>query len=147
MKTAVTPAKVPVLVVSPYPDDHVQLGKILQPERWDLRHAITCEQAQANLQRMPFSVVITESEGAGGLCWRKVFSIIGKLPFETKPQLVVISNKADDRLWSEVLNMGGYNVLAKPFEPSEVAWVLEAARFEPRRLPELVGQERQRLSA
>ena len=147
MKTAVTPAKVPVLVVSPYPDDHLQLGKILQRERWDLRHATTCEEAQAILERTPFSVVIAESEGTGGSCWRQLFSIIGKLPFETKPQLIVISNKADDRLWSEVLNMGGYNVLAKPFEPSEVAWVLDAARLDARRVPELVGQERQRLSA
>jgi len=27
---------------------------------------------------------------------------------------------ADDALWAEVLNLGGYNVLAKPFDSREV---------------------------
>jgi hypothetical protein len=30
------------------------------------------------------------------------------------PLLVVTSRLADDRLWWEALNLGGYNVLAKP---------------------------------
>jgi DNA-binding response OmpR family regulator len=32
----------------------------------------------------------------------------------------VTSRLADDRLWAEVLNIGGYDVLAKPFVPAEV---------------------------
>jgi hypothetical protein len=43
---------------------------------------------------------------------------------------------ADERLWSEVLNLGGYNVLAKPLNMKEVfhvvglAWMLWKQRWE-----------------
>ena len=147
MQAAFTPARVPVLVVSPYPDDHIQLGKFLLREGWEMRHVTTCEEAQIVLQRMPVSIVISESETAG-VNWRKLLAAIQRVPFPGKPNLIVASVKADDRLWSEVLNLGGYNVLAKPFEPAEVLWVLENARVDSiRMIPELVCQESQRLSA
>lgn len=133
MKAAVTPARVPVLVVSPYPEDHVQLGKILQRDCWELRHATTCEQAQVLLEMSPFALVISESDVAGS-CWRKMLSVISRVPFSRKPDLVVISTKADERLWSEVLNLGGYNVLAKPFDAAEVRWVVENACGESPRI-------------
>jgi len=44
------------------------------------------------------------------------------------PQLVVASRTADDRLWAEVLNIGGYDVLAQPFDSDEVSRVIAAAR-------------------
>jgi DNA-binding response OmpR family regulator len=34
--------------------------------------------------------------------------------------LIVTSRLADDRLWAEALNLGAYDVIAKPFEASEV---------------------------
>ena len=36
------------------------------------------------------------------------------------PLLIVTSSFADERLWAEVLNLGGYNVLAQPFDSREV---------------------------
>jgi len=43
------------------------------------------------------------------------------------PLLVVTSRKADDTLWSEVLNLGGYDVLAQPYERAEVVRILSLA--------------------
>lgn len=34
---------------------------------------------------------------------------------------------ADERLWAEVLNLGGYDVLPTPFEPDEVTRVCTGA--------------------
>jgi len=42
-------------------------------------------------------------------------------------QLVVTSRLADDALWAEVLNMGGYDVLAVPLDSEEVMRVIGAA--------------------
>jgi hypothetical protein len=39
---------------------------------------------------------------------------------EPAPLLIVTSRMADDALWAEVLNLGGYNVLAQPFDSREV---------------------------
>lgn len=49
------------------------------------------------------------------------------------PQLVVTSRLADDSLWAEVLNSGGYDLLAEPFDRSEVERVIASARrhFDP----------------
>jgi DNA-binding response OmpR family regulator len=35
------------------------------------------------------------------------------------PSLIVTSRLADDRLWAEVLNLGAWDLLAKPFERGE----------------------------
>jgi DNA-binding response OmpR family regulator len=43
------------------------------------------------------------------------------------PPLLVTSRLADDALWAEVLNVGGYDVLAKPLDSEEVARVVSAA--------------------
>jgi len=40
------------------------------------------------------------------------------------PLLIVASRLADERLWAEVLNLGGYDVLLKPFEPAELRRVI-----------------------
>ena len=43
------------------------------------------------------------------------------------PLVVVTSRLADDHLWAEVLNVGGWDVLAKPFREREVLHVLDTA--------------------
>jgi hypothetical protein len=39
----------------------------------------------------------------------------------------VSSRVADDRLWAEVLNLGGYDLLTNPFAPAEVSRVVDLA--------------------
>ena len=41
--------------------------------------------------------------------------------------LVVTSRIADEWLWAEVLNLGGYDVLAQPFDREEVTRVVRSA--------------------
>ena len=51
------------------------------------------------------------------------------------PQLIVTSRTADDYLWAEVLNIGGYDVLPQPLERDEVERVVAAARRQYTRPP------------
>jgi hypothetical protein len=44
-----------------------------------------------------------------------------------EPLLIVTSLRADDRLWSEVLNLGGFDLLMKPFDKNEFSRVVEMA--------------------
>jgi hypothetical protein len=44
------------------------------------------------------------------------------------PKLIVSSRLADHRLWAEVLNLGGFDLLMTPFENEEVLRVTRAAR-------------------
>ena len=75
-------------------------------------------------------VVICESALPDGT-WRDVLDKINTLT--QPPSLIVTSRLADDYLWGEVLNLGGYNVLAKPFRESEVTHVVASLRMNERR--------------
>ena len=78
-------------------------------------------------------MAICESELPDGT-WQNVLSELDRMP--CPPLLVVTSRLADERLWSEVLNLGGYNVLAKPLDMREVfhvvglAWLFWKRRWE-----------------
>lgn len=50
--------------------------------------------------------------------WKDLLETIADIP--EPPQLIVTAHHADDRLWAEVLNLGAWDVLVKPFHPKEV---------------------------
>jgi PleD family two-component response regulator len=116
---------VSVLAVGEYATDRLLLHDISRRCGWrlfearDRRHALEC------LERNPVQVVMAESE-VRNWNWRKVLSDLRRLPMT--PQLVVASRTADDYLWAEVLNVGGYDVLAQPLDRDEVERVIASAR-------------------
>jgi hypothetical protein len=57
--------------------------------------------------------------------WRDVLGQTAILP--NAPRLIVTSPEPDDRLWAEVFNMGGYDVLTTPFDKNEVMWAVVVA--------------------
>jgi hypothetical protein len=48
------------------------------------------------------------------------------------PRLIVTSDAADEALWAEVLNLGGNDVLAQPFDEQEVRRVVAMAGRVPK---------------
>ena len=70
------------------------------------------------------SLVITEANlGVGN--WKDVLEAMQSL---TNPPLVIVfSRLADEHLWAEALNLGAYDVLAKPFDQTELGQVLSSA--------------------
>ena len=50
---------------------------------------------------------------------------IKRLP--TPPLLIVTSRLADEYLWAEALNLGAYDVVAKPFDSHELIRVVSFA--------------------
>jgi DNA-binding NtrC family response regulator len=59
------------------------------------------------------------------LRWRDVLSQIA--PMNDPPRLIVVTSTADPALWTEILNLGVFDVLVKPLEPNEVRSVVRAA--------------------
>lgn len=121
------PPEVPIriLLASPDPDDHKRLAEILRPPRWRWACGRTCQMALLRLRREPVSVLLCERDQVDGT-WRDLLETASNLPHP--PNVIVCSRLADESLWAEVLNRGGYDVLIKPFEPGEVARVVEGAR-------------------
>ena len=46
---------------------------------------------------------------------------------QTPPLIIVTSRLADERLWAEVLNLGGFDVLSRPYDAREVRHVIAQA--------------------
>jgi DNA-binding response OmpR family regulator len=70
-------------------------------------------------------VVIAKSDLPDG-SWQEMLGHLRCLV--CPPLLIVTSRTADEQLWAEVLNIGGYDVLAQPFERDEMVRVVASAR-------------------
>lgn len=110
-------AIVTVLSVSPLEEDHRSLENILQHSKWKLYRAdqVTC--ATEVLRNQRIGVVLCECDLQTG-SWIDLLREMATVP--CPPPVIVTSRQADDRLWSEALNLGAYDVLAKPFRMREV---------------------------
>jgi DNA-binding NtrC family response regulator len=111
-------AAVNLLVICPLREDHVKLREVCSILSWNLHEAGTYHEALECLGRYQIEIVICECLLPDGN-WKDLLSIMA--PLAESPRLIVISAHADDLLWAEVLNLGGYDMLAKPLKLQEVA--------------------------
>ena len=112
------------LLISPDEEDHTVLNELFQHNSWTLRRASSVNSASTLLNEGATSVVITERHFPVG-DWKDVLEVIHHLP--KAPLLIVISRGADNYLWAEALNLGAYDVLAKPLDQTEATRVLTSA--------------------
>ena len=110
-----------VLSISPFRQDHDFLRSVLGR----ISEVCTCREAVALFNREKTAVLICERDLPDGN-WKDILGLIAPVPYP--PRLIVTSRLADEHLWSEVLNLGGYDVLAKPFDVKEVSRVMALAR-------------------
>ncbi len=113
-----------ILLVSPAPEDHAFLRALLATGWRKLYAARSYREALAVLCRDRIAVILCEQDLPDGK-WKDLLSQIA--PLTDPPCLVVTSRLADEHLWAEVLNLGGYDVLAKPFDAEEVLRVVSLA--------------------
>jgi DNA-binding NtrC family response regulator len=106
-----------VLSVSPIEEDHLSLQAIIRHSNWILFQARDLASALALLQQHEIGVVLLERDLLPGR-WTEILEHIKSLL--NAPSLIVASRLADDRLWAEALNLGAWDVLAKPFDRREV---------------------------
>jgi DNA-binding NtrC family response regulator len=112
------------LLVSPLEEDQLALEAILQQLGWTLFTVPALGQALTFLRDHPVSVVITEQDLPLG-DWKHLLEAIQHLSHT--PLLVVMSRQPDEYLWAEVLKMGGYGVLTRPFRAQEMRRMLQEA--------------------
>ena len=115
---------VAVLAVSPLDEDHACLRSIFSHSNWRIFQARNCSEALKFLKGHPMGVVVCERDLKDGN-WKKLLESLTRLPIP--PLLVVTSRNADDTLWAEVLNLGAYDVLSKPFDRAEVTRIISLA--------------------
>jgi DNA-binding NtrC family response regulator len=113
-----------ILSVSRRQTDHTVLRRIIDDTQWRLTSAASCREAFEKLCDAYPLVVFSDSSLPDGT-WKDIFELLSRFD-EPHSFLVVASSLADERLWSEVLNLGGYDVLMKPLIEAEVRRVLDS---------------------
>ena len=113
-----------VLYASSTDDDHLSLQAIFGHSKWMLFRARDLGSTITLLREHEIAVLLCERDLLPGT-WTDVLEHIQRLP--NAPSLIVASRLADDRLWAEALNLGAWDVLAKPFDHIEVIRSVKSA--------------------
>jgi DNA-binding NtrC family response regulator len=99
------------------------------PDREDglpcpVHQVMTRSAALGALRKHVPSIIICERRLGDG-AWNDILSATFEV--SPAPPVIVASRHADEYLWAEVLNLGGYDVLSLPFDREEVKRVIHAA--------------------
>jgi DNA-binding NtrC family response regulator len=133
-----------VLSVSPNHEDGASLEHIFESD-WTVIASATVASALSVLREISIPVVICDCDVSSG-AWAEVLDHISLLP--DAPLLIVTSRQAGERLWAEALNLGAWDVLAKPFDTDEVKRIVGiAAQHWRDRLGVYVSRTKQRKPA
>ena len=115
------------LAISPFQSDISFLQRMFDDANWKLFTSGSCREGMAQLDHEQIPIVICEAQLPDG-SWKDVLSRFA--PMLEPPRLLVASHHADEPLWSEVLNLGGFDLLATPFREVEVGYSIGSAWFD-----------------
>jgi DNA-binding NtrC family response regulator len=115
---------VKVLALSTAEHDHSSLQHILDHTSWNFWRARSIADAVEQIGRHRIPVVVTIERLPDGN-WKDLLSQLQCLP--EPPQVILMTAKADEHLWSEALMSGAYDLIAKPLDKSEVFRIVSLA--------------------
>jgi DNA-binding response OmpR family regulator len=93
--------------------------------RWSVQPRSSVRSALSALRHTRIQVVLCDRDLMPD-AWKELLEQFACL--NEPPCLIVTSRLADDHLWAEALNLGAYDVLARPFERAEVVRTVRLAR-------------------
>ncbi len=117
-----------IMFVSGCPDDACRLSQMLKSLPLDLEHAASLQHACNLLDTGAYHAILTEADLPDGT-WLDVVEAAARYP--GRLPVIVTHAQADARLWAEVLNRGGYDVVSQPFYAPEVRRILGNAASRP----------------
>ncbi len=113
-----------VVSISPFEEDHSFLRQVFDFSHWQI-HGVRTGKEGVDLARRKRATVVVCEEHLPDFTWKQVLCSLSQFP--DAPALIVTSRLADDALWAEVLNLGGYDLLMKPLDRMEALRVMQLA--------------------
>jgi DNA-binding response OmpR family regulator len=114
----------PTLLIAGPVEDQPGQDSMFDQFPWQTHRVPNLLEVFLHLHSSPPCVVVCERDLPDG-DWKDVLEVTASLP--NPPSVIVTSRLADEYLWAEVLNLGGYDVLAKPLDQQEVSRSLNLA--------------------
>ncbi len=124
VESAVPAVPAGLLLVLPEAEDSLRVGGALEETKCPLRSACCIKEALRQVGQHAPGVILCERDLPDGT-WKDLWEVVRE--HTIAPSFIVTSRLADECLWAEVLNLGAYDVLMKPFEPAEVRRVIQSA--------------------
>jgi len=126
------PGTITVLSLSPVESDHTALEQTFRESsltlypncRLALHPSRTLASALAVLRSKRVPIILCDRDEQPE-AWREILQACKGLA--APPCLIVTSRQADDREWAELLHAGAFDLLAKPFEKSNVMRIVQSA--------------------
>ena len=116
--------RIRVLVVMPNPPDRSAFAEIATRAHWDLRMASSSDSAGEILKHHPADVIVCDRDvrPAG---WREAMeSLAAQSP---QSRFILTSPATDEKLWLEVIERGGYDVITTPLHQDRVVRAINQA--------------------
>ena len=127
-----------ILIVSQRTGIYLSIARMLRDADIEVAAADSLPRSLDRLRQQDVSIVICDRDLPGG-GWKALLVAMDGIP--AAPPLVVTARDADDKLWAEVLNLGGYDVLAQPLDATEVQRVLLQAERRSTALRALTSEQ------
>lgn len=119
-----------VSFVSPWKEDVARLHEIFDRTRWTLYHARDYREAASQLRTLPVPIVIADAHIPPPGSWRDLLRVSTPVG---QPRVIVAAREPDDWFYNEVLVLGGYDILVKPFVQADVIHLVSIAWLDHRR--------------
>ena len=113
-----------ITVLAMVPEEDAALFKASLGSKYRFVFTATLAETMDKLRKQPIPVLLHE-EGFADVTWKRVLEAVMRL--KRAPHLLVIHRFGDDRLWCEVLNLGGHDVINKPYRTEELVRVITNA--------------------
>lgn len=118
-------ALMPVLLASERDDDYQNLRALLHNSKWSVERAKSWNDVSSFCDRVVNQVVLLDRHFQGS-DWR---CSVSSLPNPAANRcLILLSDVSDPYLWNELVQHGGFDVLARPFECSALLRTLAFAQ-------------------
>jgi DNA-binding NtrC family response regulator len=104
--------KIPLLIVTTRAEDIDELKALLWDAPWELTEVAQLEEAAGALKSAPAPILLFDRDTAGEV-WQEALKRLIKV--RRNACIVLLSSVADQYLWEEVVQHGGFDVLARPF--------------------------------
>jgi DNA-binding NtrC family response regulator len=113
-----------ILFISGRREDAHQISQMLQALPMLVDHAPSLRHARAQLRQDEYDILLTEAALPDGN-WLDALHLARECPQDL--EVIVTDPNADARLWSQILNLGAYDLIAQPFYGPEVCRILHNA--------------------
>jgi DNA-binding NtrC family response regulator len=120
----VAPTRIPIVALVVSDHDREVLTSISDHEPVEIHFAESHVGAWDALNRLNSPLILYDRDWPNGE-WRTAVQTFASSP--RRSCVILASRVADDYLWQELIRCGGYDLLAKPFRPDDVARSLKLA--------------------